>query len=65
MAGKNTAPLTSDQVFVDQWHKLKIAMPLTTAHFETNTPMGAQIFATQMTWALGVKMATAMVGNKE
>lgn len=57
---KNTAPLTLDQVFVDEWGNLNTAMPLTTTHFKTYTPLGAQISVAQIRWALGVKMKTGM-----
>ncbi len=50
---KNTAPLTLDQVFVGEWHNHFLlpqysnaaTLRLTTPHFKTNTPMGAQMGA--------------------
>ncbi len=62
--------LTLDQVFVGQCRFLlpqdsnAPTMCLTAPHFKTNTPMGAQIGAsTFVTWALGVKITSALVGN--
>ena len=70
---KQTAPLTSDQLFVDLWHCRFLLLQdinpesvlLTKPLCKTNTPrsaqMGAGTFAIYTTWVLGMKMITVSV----